>query len=128
MQLRKVALSLLLISAAAGAAQAEDLSGTLKKINDNGVIVVGHRESSVPFSYYDNQQKVVGYSQAYSNAIVEAIKAKLNKPDLQVKMIPITSQNRIPLLQNGTYDYECGDTTNNLERQKQAAFSDTIFV
>lgn len=128
MQLRKVALSLLLISAAAGAAQAEDLSGTLKKINDNGVIVVGHRESSVPFSYYDNQQKVVGYSQSYSNAIVEAIKAKLNKPDLQVKMIPITSQNRIPLLQNGTYDYECGSTTNNLERQKQAAFSDTIFV
>jgi len=128
MQLRKVALSLLLISAAAGAAQAEDLSGTLKKINDNGVIVVGHRESSVPFSYYDHQQKVVGYSQAYSNAIVEAIKAKLNKPDLQVKMIPITSQNRIPLLQNGTYDYECGSTTNNLERQKQAAFSDTIFV
>lgn len=128
MQLRKVALSLLLISAAAGAAQAEDLSGTLKKINDNGVIVVGHRESSVPFSYYDNQQKVVGYSQAYSAAIVDAIKAKLNKPDLQIKMIPITSQNRIPLLQNGTYDFECGSTTNNLERQKQAAFSDTIFV
>jgi len=128
MQLRKVALSLLLISAAAGAAQAEDLSGTLKKINDNGVIVVGHRESSVPFSYYDNQQKVVGYSQAYSAAIVDAIKAKLNKPDLQIKMITITSQNRIPLLQNGTYDFECGSTTNNLERQKQAAFSDTIFV
>ncbi|MHA6310580.1 MULTISPECIES: amino acid ABC transporter substrate-binding protein [Pantoea] len=128
MQLRKVALSLLLIGAAAGAAQAEDLSGTLKKINDNGVIVVGHRESSVPFSYYDNQQKVVGYSQAYSAAIVDAIKAKLNKPDLQIKMIPITSQNRIPLLQNGTYDFECGSTTNNLERQKQAAFSDTIFV
>lgn len=128
MQLRKVALSLLLLSAAAGAAQAEDLSGTLKKINDNGVIVIGHRESSVPFSYYDNQQKVVGYSQAYSNAIADAIKAKLNKPDLQIKMIPITSQNRIPLLRNGTYDYECGSTTNNLERQKQAAFSDTIFV
>ena len=128
MQLRKVALSLLLMSTAVGAAQAEDLSGTLKKINDNGVIVVGHRESSVPFSYYDNQQKVVGYSQDYSNAIVEAIKAKLNKPDLQVKMIPITSQNRIPLLQNGTYDFECGSTTNNLERQKQVAFSDTVFV
>ncbi|ARF49299.1 glutamate/aspartate ABC transporter substrate-binding protein [Pantoea stewartii] len=128
MQLRKVALSLLLLSAAAGAAQAEDLSVTLKKINDSGVIVIGHRESSVPFSYYDNQQKVVGYSQAYSNAIADAIKAKLNKPDLQIKMIPITSQNRIPLLQNGTYDYECGSTTNNLERQKQAAFSDTIFV
>ncbi len=128
MQMRKVALSLLLITTAAGAAQAEELTGTLKKINDNGVIVVGHRESSVPFSYYDNQQKVVGYSQDYSNAIVEAIKIKLNKPDLQVKMLPITSQNRIPLLQNGTYDYECGSTTNNVERQKQAAFSNTIFV
>lgn len=128
MQMRKVALSLLLITTAAGAAQAEELTGTLKKINDNGVIVVGHRESSVPFSYYDNQQKVVGYSQDYSNAIVEAIKTKLNKPDLQVKMLPITSQNRIPLLQNGTYDYECGSTTNNVERQKQAAFSNTIFV
>lgn len=128
MQMRKVALSLLLLSAVTGAAQAQELTGTLKKINDNGVIVVGHRESSVPFSYYDNQQKVVGYSQAYSNAIVEAIKTKLNKPDLQVKMLPVTSQNRIPLLQNGTYDFECGSTTNNLERQKQAAFSNTVFI
>ncbi|VTM53255.1 glutamate and aspartate transporter subunit [Klebsiella pneumoniae] len=57
----------------------------------------------------------------------DAIKKKLNKPDLQVKLIPVTSQNRIPLLQNGTFDFECGSTTNNLERQKQAAFSDTIF-
>nr|WKQ63153.1 iGluSnFR3 variant 857 [synthetic construct] len=101
---------------------------TLDKIAKNGVIVVGHRDSSVPFSYYDSQHKVVGYSQEYSNAIVEAVKKKLNKPDLQVKLIPITSQNRIPLLQNGTYDFECGSTTNNVERQKQAAFSDTIFV
>ncbi|OON38798.1 glutamate/aspartate ABC transporter substrate-binding protein [Izhakiella australiensis] len=128
MQMRKLALSLMLLGVATTAAQAEDLTGTLKKINDSGVIVVGHRESSVPFSYYNNQQKVVGYSQEYSNAIVEAVKAKLNKPNLQVKMLPITSQNRIPLLQNGTYDVECGSTTNNLERQKQAAFSDTIFV
>ncbi|GLR10070.1 glutamate/aspartate ABC transporter substrate-binding protein [Mixta theicola] len=128
MQMRKVALSLLLLSAATGAVQAEEFTGTLKKINDNGVIVVGHRESSVPFSYYDNQQKVVGYSQAYSDAIVDAIKTRLNKPDLQVKMLPVTSQNRIPLLQNGTYDFECGSTTNNLERQKQAAFSDTVFI
>ncbi|QHM70262.1 amino acid ABC transporter substrate-binding protein [Mixta intestinalis] len=128
MQMRKAALSLLLLGAVTGAAQAEELTGTLKKINDNGVIVVGHRESSVPFSYYDNQQKVVGYSQAYSNAIVDAIKAKLNKPNLQVKMLPVSSQNRIPLLQNGTYDFECGSTTNNLERQKQAAFSNTVFV
>ncbi|ATA24797.1 glutamate/aspartate ABC transporter substrate-binding protein [Brenneria goodwinii] len=128
MQMRKLALSLLLLSTTASLAQAEDLTGTLKKVKDNGVIVIGHRESSVPFSYYDNQQKVVGYSQAYSDKIVEAVKKKLDAPNLQVKLLPITAQNRIPLLQNGTYDLECGSTTNNLERQKQVAFSNTIFV
>ncbi|KAB8308095.1 amino acid ABC transporter substrate-binding protein [Rouxiella chamberiensis] len=129
MQLRKLALSVVLASVAVSSfVHAEELTGTLKKIKDNGVIVVGHRESSVPFSYYNNEQKVVGYSQDYSDAIVDAVKKKLNLPNLQVKMMPITSQNRIPLLQNGTYDFECGSTTNNLERQQQAAFSDTIFV
>ncbi|MCW2255921.1 glutamate/aspartate transport system substrate-binding protein [Providencia alcalifaciens] len=123
----KIVLSMMILGATC-AVQAEELTGTLKKINDNDVIVVGHRESSVPFSYYDNNQKVVGYSQDYSNEIVDAVKKKLNKPNLDVKLIPITSQNRIPLLQNGTYDFECGSTTNNLERQKQAAFSNTIFV
>lgn len=128
MQIRKLALSLLILGTSYQLAQAEELAGTLKKIKDNGVIVVGHRESSVPFSYYDNQQKVVGYSQDYSNLIVEAVKQKLAMPNLQVKLIPVTSQNRIPLLQNGTYDFECGSTTNNVERQQQAAFSNTIFV
>lgn len=128
--MRKLVLSVLITGAAlaSAAVSAEELTGTLKKINDNGVIIVGHRESSVPFSYYDNQQKVVGYSQDYSNHIVDAVKKTLNKPDLQVKMIPVTSQNRIPLLQNGTFDFECGSTTNNLARQQQAAFSNTIFV
>ncbi|AXW87342.1 amino acid transporter [Lonsdalea britannica] len=129
MQLRKLALSLLLAGTAASSlAHAEELTGTLKKVKDNGVIVIGHRESSVPFSYYDNQQKVVGYSEAYSDKIVEAVKKKIGAPNLQVKLLPITAQNRIPLLQNGTYDLECGSTTNNLERQKQADFSNTIFI
>ncbi|MEM8084620.1 glutamate/aspartate ABC transporter substrate-binding protein [Morganella morganii] len=130
MFMRKLVLSVLVTGAAlaSAAVSAEELTGTLKKINDSGVIVVGHRESSVPFSYYDNQQKVVGYSQDYSNHIVDAVKKTLNKPDLQVKLIPVTSQNRIPLLQNGTFDFECGSTTNNLARQQQAAFSNTIFV
>lgn len=127
MRMRKLALSLMILWAA-GAVQAEELTGTLKKINDNDIIIVGHRESSVPFSYYDNQQKVVGYSQDYSNLIVEAVKEKLGKPNLQVRLIPITSQNRIPLLQNGTFDFECGSTTNNLARQQQADFSNTIFI
>ncbi|MEQ5120953.1 glutamate/aspartate ABC transporter substrate-binding protein [Morganella morganii] len=130
MFMRKLVLSVLVTGAAlaSAAVSAEELAGTLKKINDSGVIVVGHRESSVPFSYYDNQQNVVGYSQDYSNHIVDAVKKTLNKPDLQVKLIPVTSQNRIPLLQNGTFDFECGSTTNNLARQQQAAFSNTIFV
>ncbi|HID7482454.1 TPA: glutamate/aspartate ABC transporter substrate-binding protein [Morganella morganii] len=130
MFMRKLVLSVLVtgVALASAAVSAEELTGTLKKINDNGVIIVGHRESSVPFSYYDNQQNVVGYSQDYSNHIVDAVKKTLNKPDLQVKLIPVTSQNRIPLLQNGTFDFECGSTTNNLARQQQAAFSNTIFV
>ena len=128
--MRKLVLSVLVTGAAlaSAAVSAEELTGTLKKINDNGVIIVGHRESSVPFSYYDNQQNVVGYSQDYSNHIVDAVKKTLNKPDLQVKLIPVTSQNRIPLLQNGTFDFECGSPTNTLARQQQAAFSNTIFV
>lgn len=127
MMVKKMSLALLALGLVAGAAHAQD-SGTLKKIKDSGVISLGHRESSIPFSYYDDSQKVVGYSQDYSNAIADAVKAKLNMPNLKVRLTPITSQNRIPLLQNGTIDIECGSTTNNLERQKQAAFSDTIFI
>lgn len=77
MQMRKLALSLLLLGMAGSVAHAEDLSGTLKKIKDNGVIVVGHRESSVPFSYYDNQQKVVGYSQDYSTKSLKLLRKSL---------------------------------------------------
>lgn len=114
--------------ALAGAAHAQALTGTLKKIKDTGVIALGHRESSIPFSYYDQNQQVVGYSREFQLKVVDAVKKKLNLPNLQVKNIPVTSQNRIPLVQNGTVDIECGSTTNNAERQQQAAFSNTIFV
>ena len=107
---------------------ADELTGTLKKIKDAGSISVGHRESSIPFSYYDDQNQVVGYSEDLVMMVVDAIKQKLNLPNLQVKMIPVTSQNRIPLIQNGTIDIESGSTTNNLERQQQVAFSDTMFI
>ncbi|SCM74739.1 glutamate/aspartate ABC transporter substrate-binding protein [Desulfovibrio sp. 86] len=132
MTLKKIFLSalagLLLLTAAHASAQAEELTGTLKKIKETGVIVVGHRESSVPFSYYDLQQNVIGYAQDYSNKVVDAVKKQLNMPDLKVRFVPITSQNRIPLLQNGTYDFECGSTTNNLDRQQQVDFSNTFFI
>jgi len=106
----------------------QGLTNTLARIQKDGLIIVGHRESSVPFSYYDNAMNVVGYSQDYSNLIVEAIKKETGRPDLTVKLLPITSQNRFPLLQNGRYDFECGSTTNNLERQKKVSFSNTIFI
>jgi glutamate/aspartate transport system substrate-binding protein len=120
--------ALLAACALASTADAQGLTGTLKKIKDSNTISLGHRESSIPFSYYDNQQHVVGYSHELMLLAVEAIKKDLNLPGLQVKLTPVTSQNRIPLVQNGTIDIECGSTTNNLERQRQVAFSDTIFV
>jgi len=107
---------------------ADDLTGTLKKIRDTGAISIGHRESSIPFSYYGDKNEVVGYSQDLVMMVAEAVKKKLNMPNLQIKLIPVTSQNRIPLIQNGTIDIESGSTTNNLERQQQVAFSDTIFI
>src|SRR6266704_4143720 len=107
---------------------AEEPGGTLKKIKDSGVIALGHRESSIPFSYYDDRQQVIGYSQDIMLKVVDALRQELKLPALQVKLNPVTSQNRIPLLQNGTIDIECGSTTNNAERQKQVAFSDTIFI
>lgn len=110
------------------AAGAQELSGTLKKIKDTGSITLGHRESSIPFSYYDDKQQVVGYSQDLALKVVEAVKKQLNMPNLQVKLNPVTSQTRIPLVQNGTVDLECGSTTNNTERQKQVAFSNSIFI
>ncbi|WP_018748110.1 glutamate/aspartate ABC transporter substrate-binding protein [Chitiniphilus shinanonensis] len=110
----------------AAGAHAEELTGTLKKIKDNGVIVIGHRDSSIPFSYLNNQ-KPIGYSMDLADQIVANVKKELKMPNLQVRYTLVTSQTRIPLVQNGTVDFECGSTTNNLERQKQVAFSVGIF-
>ncbi|MBR8226195.1 glutamate/aspartate ABC transporter substrate-binding protein [Burkholderia ambifaria] len=127
MKYQKAVLMVAALCAFASGAHAQE-TGTLKKIKDTGVIALGHRESSIPFSYYDQNQQVVGYSREFQMKVVDAVKKKLSLPNLQVKNIPVTSQNRIPLVQNGTVDIECGSTTNNTERQQQAAFSDTIFV
>ncbi|VWB17216.1 glutamate/aspartate ABC transporter substrate-binding protein [Burkholderia lata] len=121
-------LAVALSCALAGTAHAQALTGTLKKIKDTGIVSLGIRESSVPFSYSDNQQKNIGYSRDIAARVIDQLKTELNVPNLAVKEIPITSQNRIPLLQNGTIDFECGSTTNTLERQKQAAFSNSIFL
>ncbi|SAL64998.1 ABC amino acid transporter, periplasmic ligand binding protein [Caballeronia arvi] len=127
MKVKKAALLVAALGFIATSAYAQD-AGTLKKIKDTGVISLGHRESSIPFSYYDDKQNVVGYSHEFALKVVEAVKQKLGMQDLKVKLTPITSQNRIPLVQNGTVDIECGSTTNNAERQQQVSFSNTIFV
>lgn len=106
----------------------EKPGGTLQKIKDADVIVLGTRESSIPFSYYDQNNEVVGYAQDLANLAVAAIKQKLNLPNLRVKMVPVTSQTRIPLIQSGSIDLEAGSTTNNIEREQQVGFSNTFFV
>ena len=107
---------------------AQQLTGTLAKIKDSGTITLGHRESSVPFSYYDDNQKVIGYAMDLCYGIVDAVKAELKLGKLEVKLNPVTSATRIPLIANGTVDLECGSTTNNLDRQKQVWFTITHFV
>ncbi len=103
-------------------------NGTLQKIKDSGTIVVGYRDSSIPFSYVaDDPNQPMGYAHDLEMKIVEAVKENLNMPDLNVRYNLITSQTRIPLVQNGTVDFECGSTTNNVERQEQVAFSNGFF-
>jgi len=101
---------------------------TLKKIKETGEITLGYRESSIPFSYLDEKAQPVGYSIELCGHVVNAIKRELNMPNLNVKMQSVTSQNRIPLVVNGTVQLECGSTVNNAERQQQVAFSVTTFV
>ena len=122
-----------LIALAVGAAislpaAAQTLTGTMKKIKDTGAITVGHRESSIPFSYLDDKQQPIGYAMELCGRVIDALKAELKIPNLKVSLQPVTSSNRIPLLQNGTIDMECGSTTNSVERQKTVSFSVSYFV
>src|SRR5260221_12766849 len=102
--------------------------GTLKKIKDSGSITVGHRDASIPFSYYDDKQQPVGYAMDLCHRIVDAVKSELKMPKLEIKYQLVTSANRIPLMANGTIDLESGSTTNNLARQEQVWFTITHFV
>src|SRR5687767_15234291 len=97
--------------------QASAQEGTLKKIKDSGSITIGHRDASVPFSYYDDKQRPVGYAMDLCHRIVDSVKNELKLQKLDVKYQLVTSANRIPLMANGTIDLECGSTTNNLDRQ-----------
>jgi glutamate/aspartate transport system substrate-binding protein len=118
----------LLASLAAGPAGAEELTGTLKKIKETNVINIGYRDSSIPFSYLDDNQKPIGFAIDICSRIVDAVKKELKLDKLTVEFNPVTSSTRIPLLANGTIDLECGSTTNNADRLKQVAFTNTHFL
>ena len=128
MHFMKLASVVIIASAFSAAPAFAQESATLKKIKETGAITLGHRESSIPFSYYDDKQQVIGYSQELMLKAVDAIRDNLKLAKIDIKLMPVTSANRITLVQNGTIDIECGSTTNNLERQKQVGFSTTIFV
>ena len=117
----------LLASAVAASAGAAELTGTLKKVQESGSITLGYRESSVPFSYLNSDGKPVGYAFTVCRRVADAVQKELGLTKLDIKYQAVTSANRIPLIQNGTVDIECGSTTNSLKRQKEAAFSTSYF-
>ncbi len=105
-----------------------DGASRLDKIRESGAIVIGHPESSVPFSYLDASQKPIGYTVEICQEIAKAVQASLKLPKLEVRYNPTTSATRIPLLNNGTIDLECGNTTNLPDRHKLVSFAPTTFV
>ncbi len=109
-------------------ANSQELTGTLKKVKETGAITIGYRDSSIPFSYLDDNQKPIGFAIDICVGIVDAVKKELKLDKLKVEFSPVTSSTRIPLLANGTIDLECGSTTNNPERLKQVAFTNTHFL
>jgi len=103
-------------------------SPVLTRIKERGAINLGHRESSVPFSYIGEDGKPQGYSIDLCMKFIDTIKAEIEMPDLEINYVPVTSQTRIALMANGTIDLECGSTTNNLTRQKQVDYLPVTFI
>jgi glutamate/aspartate transport system substrate-binding protein len=115
-------------AAAAATALAPAQSDTLRRIRDTGAILIGVREAAAPFSFFDGNKSPQGYSVDICLKVADAIKAELKMSRLEIKFVPVTSANRIPMLLEGKIDLECGSTTNTRERQKQVAFAYTTFV
>lgn len=109
-------------------AAAAEPADTLSKIKADGTVVVGFREASIPFSYYNDAKEPIGYSIDFTHRVLDRIRQDLGMPDLKVRWLPITSQNRISLLQNGTIDFECTTTTHNASREQQVDFSNSLFI
>ena len=113
--------------AAAQGADPAHLTGTLAKVRATGAITLGHRESSIPFSYLSARGAPIGYAVDLCKLVVDAIADELGR-EVAIRWVPVTSESRIPAVTSGRIDLECGSTTNNLERQKLVSFSPTLFV
>jgi len=125
--MKRIAICMISLAALASfGAAAQD--GTLGKVKSSGAITIGHRDGSVPLSYYDDKQQPIGYAMDLCAKIVDAVKLELKMPGIKVNYQLVTSANRIPLMANGTIDLECGSTTNNIARQEQVWFAITHFV
>jgi glutamate/aspartate transport system substrate-binding protein len=114
--------------AALPGAHAQELNGTLKKIKDSKAVTLGFRESSIPFSYVNKPGVPIGYSIDLCNAVVEEVSSELEGVEIAVKYAKVTSETRIPAVRAGEIDLECGSTTANFERKKEASFSPIFFV
>jgi glutamate/aspartate transport system substrate-binding protein len=112
----------------AGQAQAQELTGTLKKIKDTGVISIGFRETSAPFSYLDDNHEAIGFAIDICYRVVDAVKKELKLDKLEIRFNPVASTTRIPLMANGTIDLECASTTNNADRQRLVSFTNSHFL
>ena len=124
----RLPLTMLAVVLLAIPAHASELTGTLQKVKETNRIVLGFQEASVPFSYLDGNQKAIGYALDICMKIVDAVKRELKLSSLDVETSPVTSSNRIPLMMNGTVDLVCSATTNNAERQRQVAFTNSHFL
>lgn len=126
-----VVAAMVLACATAGMALAQDaavvLGGTLKKAKDSGVLVIGYRESSLPFSYLNQAKRPIGYSIDICQAIVETAGADIGR-DLTIQWVPVTSENRFDAMTSGRIDLECGSTTRNADRMRTVAFSPVVFI
>lgn len=128
LRITQLLLSLAGVLALAAPCAAQQSSPTLRKIAETGVISIGFRDNSIPFSFLDKQQRPTGYSMELCAHVVDAIRARLKAPGLEVVLRPVNAATRTAFVVNDIVDLECGSTTNTLERQKEVAFSVTTFV
>jgi ABC-type amino acid transport substrate-binding protein len=112
----------------AGPAAGQELQGTLKKISDSKTLVIGYRETAVPFSFLSPEKQPVGYSIDLCRRVAGGIQQQLKLPDLKLSWVAVTSENRLQMVANGTVDLECGTTTQTLSRSEQVDFSLMTFV